>query len=135
VTVTVAGLLWGLLGVSIALSASTCLAAGYAMAGLAGAMEIPRYAFFAGMGRPLIASSVMAGAMFLFDRGVDLLGHGETVRVLLLLAEIAVGASVYCAALAAIDHERRELGVTAARTVWGRLVATRRSAGPMANRR
>jgi O-antigen/teichoic acid export membrane protein len=135
VTVTAAGLLWGLLGVSIALSASTCLAAGYAMAGLAGAMEIPRYAFFAGMGRPLIASSVMAGAMFLFDRGVDLLGHGETVRVLLLLAEIAVGASVYCAALAAIDHERRELGVTAARTVWGRLVATRRSAGPMANRR
>lgn len=135
VTVTVAGLLWGLLGVSIALSASTCLTAAYAIARLADAVKLPRYSFFDGMTRPLIASLVMAGAMFLFDRGVDLLGHGEAIKVLLLLCEIAVGAIVYCAVLAAIDHGRRELGVTAARTIWGRVTATRRSAGPMANRR
>jgi O-antigen/teichoic acid export membrane protein len=125
VSVTVAGLLWGLLGVSIALSASTCLAAVYAIVGLAAALAVPRHTFFAGMTRPLIGSGLMAGAMFLFDRAVNLVGHGEAARVLLLLAEMALGAIVYCAALAAIDPGRRELGVTVTRTVQGRLKAAR----------
>lgn len=125
VSVTVAGLEWGLLGVSIALSVSTCLAAVYAILGLAGALTVPRHTFFAGMAQPLIASGVMAGAMFLFDRAVDLLGHGAVARVLLLLAEVTLGAIVYCAALAAIAPDRRELGVTVARTVLERLRATR----------
>jgi PST family polysaccharide transporter len=121
VSVTVGGLLWGLIGVSIALSLSTCLTAVYAMAGLARALQIPPYSLFQGMRQPAIASVVMIGTMVLFDRGVDLLAHGKGVRVLLLLAEVVLGAAVYCVVLAVIDRGRRELGVTAWRTARQRL--------------
>jgi O-antigen/teichoic acid export membrane protein len=120
-TVIVGGIAWGVLGVAIAVSVSGCVAAVYAMVGLAGALQIPPYSLFAGMLQPLVASVVMIGAMVLFDRTVGVLGHGKALQALLLVADVVLGAAVYCAVIAVIDRDRRRLGVSALRTAQQRL--------------
>jgi O-antigen/teichoic acid export membrane protein len=119
--VLVAGEIWGLLGVAIGLSIATCAAAAYAIVGIARALSMPALEFFAGMLRPAIASIAMVGAMLLFAQIVDVLAHAEFVRILLLVAEVVVGAVVYGAALAAIDPPRRRAGMGVVRALQQRV--------------
>jgi hypothetical protein len=121
VTVTLTALLWGPLGVAIALSVSTFAAAVYAMVMIALALGLPAPAFLTGMVAPAIASAVMVGAMLLFDGQVGLLDHPELQRIVLLVAEILIGALVYAITLGAIDVPRRRAGLRLARRSWRRL--------------
>jgi PST family polysaccharide transporter len=107
ISVTVTAIIWGLVGVAIAMSASTCATAAFALARVSALVDIdPRsmWAWFAG---PLGATAVMIPAMFAYASGVDLLSHGEATRVFLLFGEIVVGVLVYGLVLAAVDGRRR----------------------------
>lgn len=106
-SVIVSGVIWGLLGVAIALSVSSCAAAAYAMDGLARRLAIPPHVLFAPMVQPFVAALGMIGAMLLFASAVDLLGHGELLRVLLMILQAGLGGLVYLVLLSAIDSRRR----------------------------
>lgn len=119
VTVVIASLTWGVLGVAIALSVSTIANAGYSMVRIAQRLDLPAHELIGGFPAPAAAAAVMAGVMLLFGSGVSLLAHPEPIRILLLLAEIAVGAAVYLVVLAAIDPSWRQTGAR----LWRRRLA------------
>jgi O-antigen/teichoic acid export membrane protein len=121
VTVTLTALLWGPVGVAIALSVSSFATAIYAMVKGARALGLPASEFLTGMVTPVIASAVMVVVMRLFDWQVGLLDHPELQRIILLVAEILIGALVYGIVLGVIDAPRRKAGLHLARRSWRRL--------------
>lgn len=107
VTVTIAAVVWGLLGVAIAMSFSTCATAAFALARVCALVDIsPRslWSWFAG---PFAASAVMILAILAYDSAVDVLSHPEATRLLLVIGAVGVGIVVYAVVLAAIDAPRR----------------------------
>jgi O-antigen/teichoic acid export membrane protein len=129
VTVVTAALLWGLVGVAIAGSFSSCATAFYAMVRIARAMDLRAGKFFFGIIKPALASIIMIVSMLVFAAATNPVGHAQVTQAALLVAEVLVGAVVYCGALALIDVPRRR----AARQLLGRarqMVRPRRAQRP-----
>ncbi|HTU95313.1 MAG TPA: oligosaccharide flippase family protein [Solirubrobacteraceae bacterium] len=116
-----AGILWGLIGVSLAVSAATCLIVSLIMVGIARLLRLSPGQLFGGLVGPAIASLPMVGAMVLFQNAVNITAAPELRRIAMLLADVVLGAAVYCAVLAVIDRGRRELGISLLRTARRRL--------------
>lgn len=126
-----AGVLWGLIGVSVALSVSTCMIVSLIMVGVARILRLSPRVLFRGLLTPGLASVPMVAAMFLFQHAVNLVAAPEAARVALLIADVVLGAVVYTAILGVIDPPRRRAaaGVTAralARIRAGRAPSRRR---------
>lgn len=105
-----AGLLWGLLGVALAVSASACLSVTLVIRGIAGVLSLRPGELFGGLVTPALASAAMAVAMFGFQDAVNLTAAPEAARIALLVADVLLGALVYLGALAAVDPARRAAG-------------------------
>jgi PST family polysaccharide transporter len=120
VTVVTASLTWGVVGVAVALSVSTCVNAVYSMVKIAHHLEMPGHRLLTGFLAPAGASVVMVGALLLFGSAVSLLHHAEIARIFLLLADILVGGLVYLGALATIDHDSRRTAARLLRRIGDR---------------
>ncbi len=119
VTVTVGAIVWGLLGVSVAMSISGLVVAAYALTFVCALVDITWRQVASWFAGPALAAAVMIAAMLAYAGAVDPLGHATLLRILLVLGEVGVGAVVYIAVLAAIDGPRRR----EARRLLGRLQA------------
>lgn len=114
---------FGLIGAASAVSVSQLAVGLYGVALAAPFTGVGFGALGREVSRPLIASGVMVGAMLLYAAAVGPLDHGEAWGLLLTGVEVALGGSVYVAALVTIDPRRRaEL-----RRVIGRGLPPRRS--------
>lgn len=122
-TVVTASLTWGLVGVAVALSVSTCATAVYTMVKIARRMGLPGHELLSGLATPAVASAVMVGVMLLFSSASNLLHHSGAVGIVLLLVDTLIAAVVYCATLAAIDGPRRRAALALLRRLWGRFMA------------
>jgi PST family polysaccharide transporter len=98
---------FGAVGVAAAVSASQCVTAAYgvarsgALAGLRRA-DVPRV-----LAGPIVATALMVGAMLAFNTFVEPLQHAQLAAWALVVAEGAIGAAVYAAALFILDASRR----------------------------
>jgi O-antigen/teichoic acid export membrane protein len=111
---------FGLIGVASAVSVSQVVVGVYAFRQVAPLVGMTWRDLVLEVAYPLLASGVMVGAMIAFAAGVDSLGHGETLGLLLTIAQVLIGGIVYLVALGVVDVRRR----ADMRTVIGRLTGS-----------
>ncbi len=128
VTVTVSAIVWGLLGVAVSMSASTCATAAFGLRRVCALADISPRALPSWFAGPAVATGLMIVAMLLFAGAVHPLSHRAGGRLALVLAEIGLGGVVYLLVLGVIDAPRRRealrlrrgLLTRRSRLSWGR---------------
>jgi PST family polysaccharide transporter len=128
-TVTVGAIVWGLLGVALAMSISSLVSATYALFRVSALLDISSRQVASWFAGPALSAALMVAAMLAYAGAVEPLNHALGLRILLTIGEVIVGAAVYIIVLAAIDRpRRREARRLLIRLVGGEPVA--RQSGP-----
>jgi O-antigen/teichoic acid export membrane protein len=120
VTVTVSAVLWGPVGVAIAMSLSTCGTGVYGLARLCSVLELALWDMLLEFLGPLVASVAMIAGMLGYAALANPLEHAAALRIALLILDVLVGAIVYGAVLAVIDPPRRREAMRLVRARLGR---------------
>jgi O-antigen/teichoic acid export membrane protein len=111
----------GAVAVGAATSVSAVGAAAYAVRGVSPVTGIPVRRLLGEIWPSVLASALMAGALYLVELWLNAEGHGTALGAALLAGEVALGVSIYLAALATIaPSSAREL-VGMIRSLRGRL--------------
>ncbi len=128
-----AGLPFGLLGVTIGLSVSAVVVAGYAVRGMSSVIGIPLVDLWNEIWPPALASVAMAGALFCLEQFVVHADrHGVVPGLALVLAQALLGIALYLALLAALAPRSASELLGAVRARRGRAAPpARRSIGGM----
>jgi hypothetical protein len=121
VTVTIGALVWGLVGVAVAMSVNSCATGCYALYRVEPFVNLRLRELAAASVAPLIATVAMVGVMLGFGSAVDPLSHSRVIGFVLVAGEAAAGAVTYALILLTIDRSQR----TNARQLAGRIGATR----------
>jgi O-antigen/teichoic acid export membrane protein len=100
----------GAVAVGAATSVSSIGAAAYAIRGVSPVTGIPVRRLLGEIWPSVLASAPMAGALYLVELWLNAEGHGTALGAALLAGEVALGVSIYLAALATIaPSSAREL--------------------------
>ena len=113
--------LWGLIGVSVALSVCTCTIVSLILIGTARLLRLSPRDLFGGLVTPGAASVPMVAAMLLFQHAVNIVAAREAARIALLIADVLLGAAIYTAVLGVIDPPRRRAAAGVAVRILARI--------------
>jgi O-antigen/teichoic acid export membrane protein len=117
VTVTIGALVWGLVGVAVAMSVNSCATGCYALYRVQPFVNLRLRELAAASVAPLIATAAMVAAMLGFGSAVDPLAHAHAIGFVLVAGEALVGAATYALILLTVDRSQR----TNARQLAGRI--------------
>ncbi|MDQ6805529.1 MAG: oligosaccharide flippase family protein [Actinomycetota bacterium] len=106
-TVTAGAIVWGLLGVALAMSVSGLATAAYALVRVCTLLDISSRGVATWFAGPGLAAALMVAAMLAYAGALEPLNHAAGLRALLVIGEVVAGAAVYIIVLAAIDGPRR----------------------------